>query len=393
MPETMLLRRLLLPELKLRGSWRKPGSGTLGVEAEKQSDLEVCPRCATPSKSVYDHRSVAVRDSPLRDLAVRLIVRKRRFSCRPCGRPFTEPVPGILPGYRSTERYRRSLLWACENFSDLTQVRRAYRCSSGYLYKALYTQLELQRRKRLYPWPAVVGLDEHFFRRRRGFRSFVTMVVDYPNRRLFELVEGRSIGELEAALGHIPGRDNVRFVVADLCDPYKSFAQRFFPNARVVADKFHVLRLLTPHINRRRKLVTGDRRSALIRRLLLRSRFALDHASRWAVDKWLDGYPELRELYAAKESLHAIYRIRGADRAGLALTALTDRLAASTLPELQTFRRTLMRWRNEILAHFGTGLTNGRTEGFNNKAKLVKKRAYGYRSFRNYRLRLLNACA
>ena len=38
-------------------------------------------------------------------------------------------------------------------------------------------------------------------------------------------------------------------------------------------------------------------------------------------------------------------------------------------------------------------LTNGRTEGFNNKAKVVKKRAYGYRSFRNYRLRLLNACA
>jgi transposase len=393
MPETMLLRRLLLPELKLRRSWRKPGTGTLGVEAEKESDLEVCPRCATPSKSVYDHRSVAVRDSPLRDLAVRLVVRKRRFSCRPCGRPFTEPVPGILPGYRSTERYRRSLLWACENFSDLTQVRRAYRCSSGYLYKALYTQLELQRRKRLYPWPAVVGLDEHFFRRRRGFRSFVTMVVDYPNRRLFELVEGRSIGELEAHLADIPGRDNVRFVVADLCDPYKSFAQRFFPNARVVADKFHVLRLLTPHINRRRKLITGDRRSALIRRLLLRSRFALDHASRWAVDKWLEAYPDLRELYAAKESLHAIYRIRGADRAGLALTALTDRLAASTLPELQTFRRTLLRWRREILAYFGTGLTNGRTEGFNNKAKLVKKRAYGYRSFRNYRLRLLNACA
>ena len=57
---------------------------------------------------------------------------KTTLSCRPCGRPFTEPVPGILKGYRSTERYRRSLLWACENFSDLTQVRRAYRCSSGY---------------------------------------------------------------------------------------------------------------------------------------------------------------------------------------------------------------------------------------------------------------------
>ena len=68
-------------------------------------------------------------------------------------------------------------------------------------------------------------------------------------------------------------------------------------------------------------------------------------------------------------------------------------VAVLPLPELQTFRRTLMRWRREILAYFGTGLTNARTEGFNNKAKLVKKRAYGYRSFRNYRLRLLNACA
>ena len=75
--------------------------------------------------------------------------------------------------------------------------------------------------------------------------------------------------------------------------------------------------------------------------------------------------------------MHTLYRVRGHRRAKAALTALTDRLASSPLPELQTFRRTLMRWRREILAYFFTGLTNGRTEGFNNKAKVVKKRAYG----------------
>jgi transposase len=394
MPETMLLRRLLLPELKFQRSWRKIGTGTLGVEAEKQSEFEVCPRCATPSTSVYDHRTVTVRDSPLRDLAVRLIVRKRRFSCRPCGRPFTEPVPGIIPGYRSTERYRRSLLWACENFSDLTQVRRAYRCSSGYLYRALYTQLELQRRKRLYPWPTVIGLDEHFFRRGRGgFRQFVSMVVDFKNRRLFELVEGRTVVDQEVALSYIPGRENVQHVVIDMCDPYRSFASRFFPNARLVADKFHVLRLLSPAINRRRRLIEGDRRSAALRRLLLRSRYRLEFAERLALDQWLFNHPDLRALYEAKEAMHSLYRTRGRERAKVALGALTDRLAASDLPEIQTLRRTLIRWRHEILEHFATGLTNARTEGFNNKAKLVKKRAYGYRSFRNYRLRLLNACA
>lgn len=68
-------------------------------------------------------------------------------------------------------------------------------------------------------------------------------------------------------------------------------------------------------------------------------------------------------------------------------------MAASSLPEIQTLRRTLLRWRREVLAYFFARITNGRTEGFNNKAKLVKRRAYGYRSFTNYRLRLLNACA
>ncbi len=49
--------------------------------------------------------------------------------------------------------------------------------------------------------------------------------------------------------------------------------------------------------------------------------------------------------------------------------------------------------RNEILAYFEERITNGRTEGFNNRAKRVKKRAYGYRSFNNYRLALLKSCA
>jgi transposase len=72
---------------------------------------------------------------------------------------------------------------------------------------------------------------------------------------------------------------------------------------------------------------------------------------------------------------------------------MMDKMATSALPEIQTLRRTLMKWRAEILAHFEFRITNAMTEGFNHKAKLVKRRGYGYRSFRNYRLRLLNACA
>ncbi len=185
----------------------------------------------------------------------------------------------------------------------------------------------------------------------------------------------------------------MRVVAIDMSDPYKSFARRFFPNAVIVADKFHVLRLLTPAINRYRKAITGDQRTNPIRRLLLRNGNTLDARSRWAVRTWLAEHPDLRELYEAKEALSAFYRVRSYPQAARILTGFTDRLASSVVPELKTFRATLMRWRNEVLAYFQTRATNGMTEGFNGKAKLVKRRAYGYRSFTNYRLRLLNACA
>src|SRR6185436_1296441 len=175
--------------------------------------------------------------------------------------------------------------------------------------------------------------------------------------------------------------------------PFRNFARGFFPKALLVADKFHVLRLLFPAINRYRKAITGDKRTLPVRRLLLKNGCDLSLEMRWRLNRWLDNHPELQQLYHWKEGLAGFYRIRGYERASRALTSMTDKMALSPLPEIHTLRRTLMRWRFEILAYFASGLTNGRTEGFNNKAKVVKRRAYGYRSFRNYRLRLLNACA
>jgi transposase len=395
MPEESLIRRLLLPELELTASWYRGNQATTHLEVCKSSTVEVCPRCATPSQAVYDRRWAIVRDEPIRNKLIKLHIRKRRFACRPCGRPFTEPVPGVSKGARSTQRFKRGVLWACENFSDLKAVQRAYHCSAGFIYRTLYQQLELRLRQRRYPWPKAIGIDEHFFRRhpRMGFREFVSVLVDFKGRRLMEVVKGRTSTELEVALQHIPGRENVQYVVMDLCEPFRNFARSFFPKAQLVADKFHVLRLLFGAINRRRKEITGDRRSLLVRRLLLRNGFHLPSTERWMLGQWLARHPELNEIYGWKERLADFYRIRGPDRAAHALTRMTDGMAVSRLPEIQTLRRTLIRWRIEILAYFRTRLTNGPTEGFNNKAKVVKRRAYGYKSFRNYRLRLLSACA
>ena len=107
-----------------------------------------------------------------------------------------------------------------------------FRCSSGFVYTALYEQLELQLRKRDNPWPRVIGIDEHAFKkaRRYGGTQFVSLLADYSRKRVMELFEGKTAVGLAEALKHIPGRDNVRFVVMGLCDPSSRLSKISFPS-------------------------------------------------------------------------------------------------------------------------------------------------------------------
>lgn len=392
MPLDKLSHHLLLPELEFLDFYS--GSRTwVHYKVRSTATQALCPKCPTLSSAVYDRRHCTIKDAPLRDVIVFLKLEKRRFYCKPCKKPFTEYIPGIKKGSRTTERFRRHVLWACENFVDLTRVQRTFRVSAGYVFKTLYDRLELNLRARQYPWPSTIGVDEHSFRRVKGRTEFASVFVDYPNNRVYELAQGKSSAELSQQLSHIPGRENVKNAIVDLCDPFKNFIASHFPNAKITADKFHVLRLITPALIKKRYEIAGTRADSRARRLLLCSSHKLDHWERKAIWDYLDQYPDLQELYRWKERLHIFYRTRGYYRAHLALRKICDEMALSWLPEIKTLRRTLLKWREEILNYFLTGLTNGRTEGYNNLAKLVQRRAFGYKNFRNYRLRLLSACA
>lgn len=381
---------ILLPELKIITHWQSAKFRT-HYKCKKESLFEICPKCATKSYSVHDRRWVVVEDQPLRGSGVKLHILKRRFRCTGCKKVFTEPIPGVRKGFKTTQRFRRGLQWACENFTDLKRVQKAFGCSSGLVYKVYYEQLALKLRERQNnPWPETIGIDEHSFR--RGYRQnmFATILVDYNKKKIFELGEGKTADGLAATFNHVQGRERVKNVVLDMSDPFKKFAKNFFPQARLIADHFHVVRLMSPIINKARTEITGDQRSNPVRKLLLMNAKKLEYFEKRALYQWLEHHPKLKELYHFKEALHGLYRCRGYDRAKRAFIGLVDRMTLSQLPEIKKIRKTLMKWKNEILNYFVTGLTNGRTEGYNNLAKLLQKRAFGFRSFKNYRLRLLS---
>lgn len=392
MPKHDFTHFLMLPQLKF--SHYKQEKRFLYVFCESNLKRPSCPHCHHSKPRVHQRFTRHLKDSVVRGRLHILIIKMKRYRCSLCHRTFNEQLPGIKPYQRLTERMQREIYWACENFADLKKVRKHTLCGSKTIYKRYYKRLEEKQRERMNtPWPTTIGIDEHGFTRnkKRGHRDFVTMVVDYKNSKPKELLPTRNSSELRQMLAHIPGRENVKNIAMDLSGTYRSFAKDFFPNAQIIADHFHVVRLLHPTINKLRKQITGDKRKHPLRKLLLKNGQKLEVFQRKAIWRWLESYPDLKEVYFAKEALHKLYRCRGHKKAKRSLINLLDWLALSKIKELQRLRKTLMNWREEILNFFKTRITNAKTEGFNNVAKSIIKRSYGFRNFSNYRLRVLNA--
>ncbi len=109
------------------------------------------------------------------------------------------------------------------------------------------------------------------------------MIVDHRNSKAIEVVNGKSQGELDIQNRHLKGRENVYWVTRDLCQPSRSVVKNIFPNAQIVADKFHVARLLGDHINRLRREIPDDKPKNPLRNPLLKNSRDLDDWTRGVI--------------------------------------------------------------------------------------------------------------
>lgn len=393
MPGSNVTQIFLIQEAKILSQrfYKK----SIVLQMIKISAMEICPKCATPSTQIYDHRNLILRDEPIGNRAVKIEMTKRRFWCQPCKNPFTEPLVGVRKGHRTTERFKKAVLSACETYTSLKQVQLIFRVSTGYIFQIFYQQLELKRRmNNQYPWPSCIGIDEHSFRRTKGYVEFATVFIDFKKSRIFELVDGKRESALVAGVKNIPGTENVKKVVIDMCEAFKNFVQNQFPNASITIDKFHVLRLISKPFSRCRRDKVGHLKSTPKARLLFKPEHKLEFEQKIQISEMIQGQgnENLKEYYNTYQALHRFYGIKKPSAARKALEKIIHRASQSLIKPIKTLSKTLTKWKEFILNYFTTKLTNGKTEGFNNLAKLLQRRAFGFKNFENYRLRLLNAC-
>jgi transposase len=204
-----------------------------------------CIYCSHPKPRIKSSHWRTLKHARQGNRLMVLHLRIPKYHCRECNRYFRHPLPGIRPRHRATEGFRLEVFEAHEG--GITQRRLAATHAVSAATIERWYQYHIQSRvseMRDRQCPRILGIDEHFFSRKHGY---ATTLVDLHKHKVFDVVLGRSELSLQRFLSKLKGRDKVRFVVMDLSETYRSIVTRYFPNAQIVSDRFHVVRLVNHH--------------------------------------------------------------------------------------------------------------------------------------------------
>lgn len=356
-----------------------------------------CPHCLNFELRIKDTFYRWIRHESWGKRKVLLYLRTRKFLCRSCGRYFNERFPGILPYRRSTEAFRKEVFE--KHHDGICQKLLAKRLGIGQatIERWSHSFLELKlTRSQNEPCPRVLGIDEHFFTRKQGY---ATTLCDLAHHKIYDVVLGRSEKALQPALERLPDKLKVRVVVMDLSETYRNIARKYFSNAQIVADRFHVIRLVNHHFLKVWQAIdsTGRKNRGLLS-LMRRHQDKLDPAQQLKLQEYFSKFPALDPLWDFKHKLCRLLltkHITHSQAPKLIPTFIrfVQQLMDSPFESLRTLGKTLRAWDKEIVRMWRFSRSNGITEGFHTKMELISRRAYGFRNFQNYRLRVRALCA
>jgi transposase len=186
--------------------------------------------------------------------------------------------------------------------------------------------------------------------------------------------------------------------VLDMSKTYASAIQQLFGESVQVIDRFHVVKLAVDALDEvwrsGQKQLEPEEAKALkkLRRRWLQSANQLKVDELIARDEWRRRFPQLREMLDWVQAVRMWFERKDEKPAREALLKLLERASQSAQEPLKRMAGTLTRWFEPIVHYIRNRYSNGMTEGFNNKIKLIQRMAYGLRNAYNRRKRIMAYC-
>jgi len=350
----------------------------------------ICPACSAKTSKVHDYREQVIKDLPFQFKHAYLILQKRRYACS-CGKRFYEDYDFLPRYHRMTNRLVHYICQELTKLVSMTMIANATNVSVPTVSRIFnyinYSTPTL---------PKVLCIDE--FKGNAETGKYQCILVDGNKNRVLDVLPDRSQSQLVSYFKEIPRneRHSVEFFVCDMWQPYVDLARAFFPNAKIIIDKYHFIRQVTWAIESVRKRLQKTMPHNLrkyykrSRKLILTRYNKLKDENKKTVDLMLLYNDDLRIAHKLKEWF---YEICQSDKYSEQSTALSDWIQnaeSSGIPEFQKCAATYRRWSKEIRNAFKYGYTNGPTEGFNNKIKVLKRISFGLKNFHRFRNRIIH---
>ena len=366
-----------------------------------QDDLEdiQCPHCK--SKNYYLHgfcyrnALLANQENTLR----RVRIQVQRYRCKDCRKTYVmgcEKI-GLRKYQRRNDRCNKLMLKDCADGQTNKCIAKRYGvCESTVEHQLHRTTQKLVKQQLNYPLPRVLGIDEHKIH--KGGKYAITLV-DLAHHRVYDVIQTKSKKALEQYLRAKAGCEEVQVVCMDLCSMFRSVVTRLLPHAKIVTDRFHVIRLINKSLHDYIKAIAPEKRwKRGCGHLLNKRRETLTDRQKERLDELLSTDSSFKLAYDFTQRLRSLLNLKALTRQACRkplreLTQMLDDLRHTAHHIWRRLANTLSQWFVPIICMWRFTRSNGITEGFHRKMKLIQRRAYGFRNFQNYRLRVLLECS
>lgn len=347
------------------------------------------PSCADCGKSMYRHgkRLNIFADTPIQMQPVRLEIFRPRYRCDGCGKMTTPELRFLDEKRRATKRLVDSIRERC-----LGMTFHALAEQSGLAVNTIknitHDLIEELDRTVHYETPVIMGINEISI---AGNYSIV--VTNLATNNVYQILEQRTQDHLKPFFKNLPDREQVEWVCTDMEHPFKrSFAQ-YFPNARLVIDKFHVVKMASEALDeecKKYQSTLGKEKRAHVKKsirwLTLKRPGSLNAAERKALAVVRETIPELGKAYDFKEAFLRIYDDPDKSSAQHAFEAWENTLPDGKMEKFHSITKTVHNHYEDIFAYWDSPdrITNAYAECLNGLTKLSNRlgRRYSYEIIR-----------
>lgn len=357
------------------------------IKAETKSTPSNCPYCQSKNLVGFGRREQLVKDMPMHGRRVGLYVSTRRIKCQDCKKTFSESLPEVDDKRAMTKRL---LAWIGKQaikrtFTSIAEEVGITEGTVRIIFNDYVSELE---RTIKFETPTWMGIDEIHLIKPRG------VITNIRNNTAVEILKDRNKKTVADYLYRLKDRDDVEYVAMDMWKPYRDAVGDVIPQAKVVVDKFHVVRMANDSMERVRKsmkaALTLKQKRGLMhdRYVLLRRQHELTDQQSFNLDGWSKNYPLLGEAYRLKEAFFGIYDAKTQHEAMQRYEVWRKSIPAELYSYFLPIVTAWSNWHPCIIEYFNHPITNAYTESLNNLIRVTNRLGRGY-SFEALRAKIL----